>query len=95
MAGEHSSCVSIPVQCWYPGPQRETVQQVELKDKEDVWLGREGTELDVANPAAIVRGICPIKKKPQALRKAPQRQDPTYCPQLVKMKMHLKGEDLN
>lgn len=68
---------------------------MELKDKENVLLGRETMELEVANPATIVRGIRPIKKKPRALRKALQRQDPTHsCLQLVKMTMHLKGESL-
>lgn len=96
MAGEHSSCVPIPVQCCYPGPQRETEQQVELKDEENVPLGRERMELQVANSAEIVRGICPIKKKPRALRKTPQRQDPPHSHlQLVNMKMYLKGENLN
>lgn len=89
MAGEHSSCVLVPVGCWYPGPQWETEQQVELKDKGNELLGREGMELEV-------RGICPIKNKPRALRKGPQRQDPTHSRlQLGKMKMHLKGKNLN
>lgn len=74
----------------------ERQQQVELKDEENVPLGRERMEFQVANSTEIVRGICPIKRKPRALRKTPQRQNPTHSHlQLVNMKMYLKGENLN